>query len=124
MFKTNKTEQQFRRIEALCKKANITLNALSKAINKPSSCFYDVRSGRIAISGDVLSRVAEYFKVSLDYLAEGKENTNRSVSDEEIKIALFGGDATVTDEMWQEAKDYAKFILAREHRKGNNDNKQ
>ena len=38
----------------------------------------------------------------------------RSVSDEDIKFALFGGDGEITDAMYQEVKDFAALVKLRE----------
>ncbi len=60
-----------------------------------------------------LQRIADYFGVSVDYLL-GETDQNEKipvvVSDEDLKIALFGGDTEVTDEMWHEVMNYAEFI--------------
>ena len=61
-------------------------------------------------SGKNLSKIADYFNVPVDRLfsSEQKEKSP-SVSDEEIKFALFGG-GEITDEMWEEVKRYAEFV--------------
>ena len=42
---------------------------------------------------------------------EGREATARAIpSEEEIKAALFGGEHTVTDEMWREVKSFVAYI--------------
>lgn len=38
----------------------------------------------------------------------------RSVSDDDIKFALFGGDGDITDEMYEEVKRFAKLVKLRE----------
>ena len=38
------------------------------------------------------------------------KKTPAAVSDEDIKVALFGGDTEVTDEMWHEVMNYAEFL--------------
>lgn len=38
----------------------------------------------------------------------------RSISDDEIKFALFGGDGEITDEMYDEVKRFAAYIKQRE----------
>lgn len=40
-------------------------------------------------------------------------NGERSVSDDDIKFALFGGDGEITDEMYEEVKDFAEYIKKR-----------
>lgn len=72
-------------------------------------------------SAEVLPKIADYFGVSVDYLL-GKEETKkapekREPNKEDIKIALFGGDGEVTDEMWEEALFAAQLIKERYKRK-------
>lgn len=68
-----------------------------------------------------LAKIADYFRVSVDYLT-GKEKApsddGERKSDTEIaKIALFGGDTEVTDEMWEEAMLSAEIIKEKYKRK-------
>ena len=35
---------------------------------------------------------------------------------DEIKIALFGGDGDVTDEMWEEVKRFVEFVKSKKDR--------
>jgi len=42
------------------------------------------------------------------------EDPRRSVSDEDIKFALFGGDGEITDAMFDEVKRFAAFLKQRE----------
>ena len=48
------------------------------------------------------------------YGAVESGDTRRSVSDEEIKFALFGGDGEITDAMFDEVKRFAAFLKERE----------
>jgi len=41
------------------------------------------------------------------------------VTDDDLKVALFGGDKDVTDEMWQEVLNFAEFLKNR--KKNDND---
>ena len=72
-----------------------------------------------------MQRLASYFGVSVGYLL-GEENQTtkapadsgkRSVSDDEIKFALFGGDGEITDAMYDEVKRFAAFVKQREAEK-------
>lgn len=61
-----------------------------------------------------LEKIAAYFNVSVEYLfsdhtAENK-NPAAEVSEEDLKVALFGGDREVSEEMWNEVLDYAKYL--------------
>lgn len=37
-------------------------------------------------------------------------HTSPTVTEDDIKVALFGGSGEVTDEMWQEVKNFAEFV--------------
>ena len=70
-----------------------------------------------------LKKIADYFGVSTDYLLGNTDikNPPDQQSPEEIaKVALFGGDGEVTDEMWNEVKGFVEFI--KDKRKRENDN--
>ncbi len=44
---------------------------------------------------------------------EGSNTTvtaRSGISENEIKVALFGGDGVVTEEMWQEVKNFVEFV--------------
>ena len=71
-------------------------------------------------SPDVIRKLAKYFNLSVAELL-GEENKKapaesgkRSVSDDDIKFALFGGDGEITDAMYQEVKEFAALIKLRE----------
>lgn len=69
-----------------------------------------------------LALLAEYFRVSTDYLLgnEQKEKPatdGQAINEEALKLALFGGNTDVTDAMWEEAKNYIQYIKEREKRK-------
>lgn len=69
-----------------------------------------------------LEVIADYLETTTNYLLTGlgeKEKTltqqgERSVSDEEIKFALFGGDGEITDAMYDEVKRFARMVKLRE----------
>ena len=50
-------------------------------------------------------RLADYFGVTTDYLL-GRSSGDYS----DVKVALFGGDGEVTDEMWDEVKNFAEYV--------------
>ena len=85
---------------AVCNKVGLS--------NATFSCWTDESVPRKA----TLMRMADYFGVSVDYLLGETEETKKSpsISDEDIKFALFGGEGEITDEMWQAVKEYAQFI--------------
>jgi transcriptional regulator with XRE-family HTH domain len=72
--------------------------------------------------GEALQVIADYFGVPVDQLLgkapqEGSPASGREPTEEEIKVALFGGGGEVTDAMWEEAKNFIAFIKERERKK-------
>ena len=80
---------------------------------------WSIAEGNSDISFDKACEIADILGVSIDYLL-GKENnkapaesSKRSVNDDDIKFALFGGDGEITDEMYDEVKRFAEFVKQR-----------
>jgi len=59
---------------------------------------------------EMMKSISALFNVSMDYLYDREEKVPVTVSDEDIKVALFGGDTEVTDEMWSKVMDYVEFV--------------
>ena len=47
---------------------------------------------------------------SFDAMVQEKTKKSPSISDEDIKFALFGGEGEITDEMWEAVREYAQFV--------------
>jgi transcriptional regulator with XRE-family HTH domain len=93
----------------------------------PRGSLTDLKMGRTTnLTTETLSKISTYFGVSIDsILGNEQEKTptpkdERKVTDKDIKIALFGGDGEVTDEMWEEALFAAQLIKDRHKRKKDN----
>lgn len=103
----------YQRIEDLCKQKGVNVTALCRECGIPRAILSDLKMGRSKnLSASVLSKISNYFEVSVDYLLGGEAP---KVRDEDLKVALFGGSDHVTDEMWEEVKRYAQFIKDREN---------
>ncbi len=95
-------------IEELCIKKGVSITALCKDCKISRSILTDYKKGRIkSLSADTLCKIADYFGVSVGYLCG---SPLEAAKEEELKSLLFGVGTVVTDQMWQEIKDYAKFI--------------
>lgn len=103
----------YQRIEELCRQKGINVTYLCSECNIPRASLSDYKTGRKkSLSAETLSKIAEYFGVSVDYLYGG----GAPVPEEEnLKVALFGGDSEVTDEMWNEVKRYARYLQERKN---------
>lgn len=102
----------YTRIENLCKEKGINITTLCTACGIPRASLSDYKNGRKkTLSADTLSRISDYFGVSVDYLYGGA-----AIPDNEgLKIALFGGSDNISDEMIDEVKRYARYIMEREN---------
>lgn len=102
----------YERIEELCKENGINITTLCSACSIPRASLSDYKNGRTkSLSAETLSKIADYFGVSVDYIY-GKDTLDRESL---LKVALFGGETEVTDEMWNEVKRYADYIKEREN---------
>ena len=73
-------------------------------------------------TGAAIKKITEYFGISIaELMGENTkapaENGKRSVSDDDIKFALFGGSGEITDAMYQEVKEFATLVKLREDMK-------
>jgi len=106
-------EEIYSRIEELCRNRGINVTTLCRECEIPRAILTDYKKGRIKnFSVTTLSSIAKYFEVSLEYLYSGKAP---QLSDDAVKVALFGGDTFVTEEMWTEVKRYAQYVKEREN---------
>ena len=93
------------RIRELRKRTGMTLDELAAQLEVARATLGFWEQGRYQPSNEMLLRLSEIFGVSVDYIL-GKD----TVSDGDLKVALFGGDGNVTDEMWEEVKRFAEYV--------------
>lgn len=113
----------FERFSALCKSIDETPNSIAKVLGIASGSITAWKNGAEP-RNKTLAKIADYFQVSTDYLL-GKEemkkapaeNGKRSVSDDDIKFALFRGREDITDAMYQEVLGFAEYVARREEEK-------
>ena len=89
-------------------------------ITRQAYSHYEV--GRRKPDYETLLKLAEFYGVSvLDLLEAEKAPTvegERTVSDDDIKFALFG-DAEIDDELYEEVKAFARFAKERKEKRSN-----
>lgn len=113
------------RIAYLCAQKGIKPGRLCSDLGISRGSMGDLKKGRRAgISTKTATKIADYFGVSVDYLLNGSPNEKapapegeRPISDEEIKLALFGGGGEITDAMYDEVKKFAAYVRQRETQK-------
>lgn len=106
----------FDQFVALCKNKGVSPNFVAKEIGASSGSITAWKQGTLPRSA-TLTKIAEYFDVSTDYLLGSNKvpahNSKYSISDEDIKFALFGGGGEITDEMYEEVKRFAAYVKQR-----------
>lgn len=102
------------RIRELRKKKGITMKALGEAIGVAESTISLYETEKRMPDTDTLKQLAHYFNVSIDVLLG--ESTPITISDADIKFALFGGDKEITDAQFEEVKRFAQYVKEREAR--------
>ena len=104
----------YNRLKSLCDERGISLAKMCLECGIPKSTPTELKMGRSkTLSASAMLKVANYFGVSVEYIAgetTQKENSPIAISDEAIKVALFGGDTEVSDEMWSEVMNYAEYL--------------
>lgn len=71
-------------IKSECEKNGITVSAMCLELGMSKSMMSDLHSGKKkSLSTDKLSKIANYFNVSVDYLLTGEQKEKPSVNDDE-----------------------------------------
>lgn len=113
------------RILALIEQKDISYGELSKITDIPKSALQRYATGETPkIPIPRVEAIAKALGVSAAYVMGWEENEpvdEESQMIETAKVALFGGKNEVTDEMWEEVVNFAKYIEAREAQKNNKD---
>ena len=114
----------YERIDQLCKQHGTDITKVCRELRIPRSSLTELKMGRVkSIGADKIAKIADYFGVSALYITDGIVDSSNPAeqSPEDIaKVALFGGDGEVTDEMWQEVKDFVEYVKSK-HQKGKKD---
>lgn len=106
----------YERFSALCRLREESPNAVAKAIGASSGSVTAWKKGTTPRMATVRA-LAAYFGVTADDLLGGSEAPQPVPTEEQIKFALFGGSENITDEMYDEVRNFAAFVKAREEGK-------
>lgn len=109
------------RLKYLMQERGLSNSRLAREIHVHTSTVSNWLDGK-DVKAENLATLCEYFGCSLDYLTDSTPGTKkaptnegeRTVSDDDIKFALFGGDGEITDAMYDEVKRFAQMVKLRE----------
>ncbi len=96
------------RIRELRIQRGIQQKELAAILGIPANTYNQWENGKRQPDYQSLSKIADYFGVTTDYLL-GRDTSDYN----DVKVALFGGDGEVTDEMWDEVKQFADYVKAK-----------
>lgn len=109
------------RVKSCAKSRGVSQAYLCEAIGKRRTFISEVAAGKDSFDQSEIEIMAEKLNVSPAYLLGETDNheqeKKKPASDAELKVALFGGDGEVTDEMWDEVVRFAEFVKSK-HSKG------
>lgn len=102
-----------RNLKPLRIKAKKTQKDVAGYLGIERSTYAKYESGTSEPTFDTLQRLAALYEVSVDYLM-GSNPIYSPVSEEDIKVAFWGGDKSLSEEdkdaMWADVKKFAAFI--------------
>lgn len=111
-------------IETLCRSQGIKVGKLCAELGISRGVMGDLKAGRTkTLSVASCQKIADYFGVTTDYLlgTDGNEKApaeaGKRITDEDIKFALFGGEAEITDAMYDEVRNFAAYVKEMEQKK-------
>lgn len=109
----------FDKYSELCKRVGKTPTGVALELNVSRATVNYWKNGNVP-KQEILIKIADYFKVTVDYLLGNEVETN---PDDLIKFALFGGDAEhISDEAFEDVKRFAQIVAEKERRKRENGN--
>ncbi len=109
----------FDRYKELCAKKGVspTKAATEAGINKSAVTYWRTHPDATP-TGQISDRLCAYFGITLSELYGEKEKPaeKASVTDDDIKFALSGGEDIITDAQYDEVKKFVQFIKERDKR--------
>ena len=111
------------RLALLLKENNISQKEIAVYCGVSQPTVSDWVSGKKDPSTENLAKLSRRLKVTMNYIMGIEEPMQQTdpqhmdISDDDIKVALFGGAGEVTDEMWDQVKRFAEFIKQNEKNK-------
>ena len=107
-------------LKKLRKERHMTQDQLSKLLNVAKSTVSMYEQGERMPSFEIMESLANIFDVSIDMLYGRETESSKNASQpsiDELKLALFGGETEVTDEMWDSVVEYAAFLKSKYEKK-------
>ena len=102
------------KIKFLRESMNLTQTELGDRLGVKKNAVSKWDCGRVEdIPTSKIKAMANLFGVKASYLIEDEES-EKSVTDDDIQFALFGGKDEITEKMYEEVKSFAAYLKQRE----------
>ena len=102
----------YERFKLLCAELGETPTGVGRKLSVDAATINYWKNNHVPKT-QALLKISDYFNVSVDFLL-GKTDIRNSekvkTGNEIAKVALFGGNTEVTDEMWDDVKQYVEFV--------------
>lgn len=98
-------------VRNLCRKRKIPVSRLEKDCGFSNGYLNPKKITQLPY--DRAKQIAEYLNIPVSSILNGEDSQN-TVTQKEIMIALFRGREDITDEMFEEVQRYADYVLHRE----------
>ena len=110
------------KIKSLRKSMGLTQTELGDKVGVKKNAVSKWECGRVEdIPTSTIKALATLFGVPTSYLIDDEKaptvSGERSVSDDDIKFALFRGREEITDAMYEEVLNFAEYVARREEEK-------
>ena len=106
------------RIRDARKAAGLTQRQLADSLGVSNTSISNWEKGLSRPDADMIQKLCVILSLQPNYFYGTEyapaEPGKRTVSDDDIKFALFGGDGEITDAMYDEVKRFAAFLKTRE----------
>lgn len=104
------------RLAELRKSNGLSQQQFAKIFGVAQNTVSNWENGNRLVDTENLQKIADYFGVTTDYILcrdskpISQSSTDKAVSEEDIIFALFDGDKEITPEMFDEVKQFARFV--------------
>lgn len=114
-----------RRLKQVIDESGLTYAQLENKTGISKSALQRYATGMTKkIPVDTIVAIAQVLNVSAAWIMGWSEEDSKSnvafspVTDDDIKFALFGGDEGITDEMYDEVKNFAEYVKQKYKKQG------
>lgn len=100
----------YERFIKLCAERGVKPSPMLESIGIQKTAATNWKTRRTRPTACNLQKIADYFGVTVDYLLGKEENNKPTITEADIKVALFGGNDADADKKFEDVKRYIEFL--------------